>query len=69
VVCLKCVAMKPRRNEEAQAHIRLSSRTKKKERCEYNAVETFVSSAKIGVGTCVHKCMQNLCVYRETDDT
>jgi hypothetical protein len=26
-----CVAMKPRRNEEAQAHIRLSSHTKKKE--------------------------------------
>jgi hypothetical protein len=30
VVCHKCVTMKPRRNEEAQAHIRLSSHRKKK---------------------------------------
>jgi hypothetical protein len=29
VVCLKCVTMKPRRNEEAQAHIGLSSHRKK----------------------------------------
>jgi hypothetical protein len=30
VVCLMCVIMKPRRNEEAQAHIGLSSHRKKK---------------------------------------
>jgi hypothetical protein len=29
VACLKCVIMKPRRNEEAQAHIGLSSYRKK----------------------------------------
>jgi hypothetical protein len=29
VVCVKCVIMKPRRNEEAQAHIGLSSHRKK----------------------------------------
>jgi hypothetical protein len=29
VVCLMCVIVKPRRNEEAQAHIRLSSHRKK----------------------------------------
>jgi hypothetical protein len=31
VVCLICVIMKPRRNEEAQAHIRLSSHKKNPE--------------------------------------
>jgi hypothetical protein len=31
VVCLKCVIMKPRRNEETQAHIGLSSHRKEKE--------------------------------------
>jgi hypothetical protein len=29
VACLKCVIVKPRRNEEAQAHIGLSSHRKK----------------------------------------
>jgi hypothetical protein len=32
VVCLMCVIMKPRRNEEAQAHIGLSSHRKEKKR-------------------------------------
>jgi hypothetical protein len=49
-VCLKCVTKKPRRNEEAQAHLGLSSHRKKKKNLMYEkavpAIRQSVSSRR-----------------------